>query len=65
MRKLRLVPPLQRLRLRAEASAAETARLSQQLAKRQAKAAADAARLDGALAQRARRDAERQMRGAL
>jgi hypothetical protein len=65
MRKLRLVPPLQRLRIRAEASAAETERLREQLAQRQAKAELDAVRLDGALAQRARRDAERQMRGAL
>lgn len=61
--KRRLVPEMERLRLRAEASAARTERVRQRLDGERARAAADAARYQVAIENRARRDAQRHMRG--
>lgn len=61
--KRRLLPPVERLRRRAEASALQAERVRQRLDSERARAAADAARYHAAIEGRARRDALRHMRG--
>lgn len=61
--KRRLSTPVETLRRRAEASAAQAERVRERLAQHAARAAADTARYNAALEIRARRDALRHMRG--